>query len=66
VPRWAAAASIVATCVLSLVVWVSLPREAFSEQLVAHIEGEAKSLIQTTESWSPSACIRYSRVSVFV
>lgn len=49
VPRWVAAASIVAACVLLLLVWLSLPRGALAEQLVAHIEGEAQSLVQTSD-----------------
>jgi hypothetical protein len=52
-PRWAAAASIVAAFALSLFIWVSVPREAFAEQLVAHVEGETQSLVRTTDVVEP-------------
>ncbi len=48
-PRWAAAASVVAVVALSLFIWLSAPRQAFAEQLVAHVEGEAQSLVRTTD-----------------
>lgn len=47
-PRWVAAASVVAAGVLSLFIWLSVPRGAFAEQLVSHVEGEAQSLIRTS------------------
>ncbi len=53
VPRWAAAASLVAACALSLLVWLSVPREALAEQLVAHIEAEAQSLVRTGDVVEP-------------
>jgi hypothetical protein len=52
-PRWAAAASVIAGVALSLFIWLSAPREAFAEQLVAHVEGEAQSLIRTTDIVEP-------------
>ncbi|MGE3597131.1 MAG: DUF3379 family protein [Dehalococcoidia bacterium] len=53
IPRWAAAASVLAAVALSLFIWLSAPREAFAEQLVAHVEGEAQSLVRTTDVVGP-------------
>ena len=52
-PRWAAAASVVAAVAVSLLVWLSAPREALAEQLVAHVEGEAQSLVRTADVVEP-------------
>ncbi len=52
-PRWAAAASVLAAGALSLFIWLSAPREAFAAQLVAHVEGEAQSLVRTTDVVEP-------------
>jgi hypothetical protein len=52
-PRWAAAASVVAAIALSLFIWLSTSREAFAEQLVAHVEGEAQSLVRTSDIVEP-------------
>jgi Protein of unknown function (DUF3379) len=52
-PRWAAAASIVAAFALGLILWVSAPRETFAEQLVTHVEHEAQSLVRTDEVVAP-------------
>ncbi|MGE3600628.1 MAG: DUF3379 family protein [Dehalococcoidia bacterium] len=45
-PRWAAAAGVVAASLLGLLLWVSAPRESFAEQLVAHIEEEPYALVR--------------------
>jgi hypothetical protein len=52
-PRWVVAAGIVAACVLSLFVWLSVPRGALAEQLVAHVEHEAQSLVETSDVVEP-------------
>lgn len=51
--RWAAAASVVAAVAVSLIVWLSAPREALAGQLVAHVEGEAQSLVRTADVVEP-------------
>ncbi len=48
-PRWAAAASVVAACGLGVLLWFSAPRATFAEQLVAHVEGEPQSLVRSAE-----------------
>ena len=52
-PRWAAAASVVAACGLGVVLWFSAPRATFAEQLVAHVEGEPQSLVRSAEPVAP-------------
>jgi hypothetical protein len=52
-PRWAVAASVAAACVLALLAWLAVPRGALAEQLIAHVEGEAQSLVETTDVVEP-------------
>ncbi len=52
-PRWAAAASVVEAVAVSLLIWLSAPRAALAEQLVAHVEGEAQSLVRTADVVEP-------------
>jgi Protein of unknown function (DUF3379) len=54
-PRWAAAASVAAACVLAGLLWLSAPRATFAEQLIAHVEGERQSLVRTNEPVEPGA-----------
>ena len=52
-PRWAAAASVIAACGLGVLLWFSAPRATFAEQLVAHAEGEPQSLVRSAEPVAP-------------
>jgi hypothetical protein len=54
-PRWAAAASVVAACGLAFLLWLWAPRATFAEQLVAHIEHEPQSLVRTAHAVEPGA-----------
>jgi Protein of unknown function (DUF3379) len=52
VTRWAAAAA--AVIVGGLGLWLSLPKQSFAEQLVAHVGGEPKSLAVTDVAVDPA------------
>jgi hypothetical protein len=49
-PAWSLAAGVVAT--VSVAVWLLTGRESFAEQIVEHVQGEPKSLTQTSASLS--------------
>lgn len=53
-PRWAAAASVVAASLLGLLLWLSAPRETFAEQLVAHVEAEPHALVGSGDAVEPA------------
>lgn len=53
-PRWAAAASVVAASLLGLLLWFSAPRDSFADYLVAHVEGEPHALVRTGDAVEPA------------